>query len=114
LNQNEATLSPIPLPDGRIDPPRLMGSVYGALALIIELTEHATLKLRVLRRHGVRVTRKAVEQAISGPDRVLPGLGGRQIAERTLDEGHVLRVVFMREEGNIIVITMYPARRGRY
>jgi hypothetical protein len=48
------------------------------------------------------------------PDRVVQGLGERHIAERSLDETHVLRVVFIREGANVLVITMYPARRGRY
>ena len=82
--------------------------------LRIRLTDHADQKLRVLRRHGVRVTRRLVEEALLRPDRITQGLGGRQIAERGLDKDHVLRVVFMREEENVLVVTMYPARRGRY
>jgi len=49
-------------------------------------------KLRVLRRHGVRVTRRLVEEALLRPDRITQGFGGRQIAERGLDKDHVLRV----------------------
>jgi hypothetical protein len=41
-------------------------------------------------------------------------LGGRQIAERSLDRGHVLRVVFINEGSQIRVIALYPARKGRY
>ncbi len=80
----------------------------------IELTGHATHKLRVLRRHGVKVTKKIVEDAVMRPDKVVQGLTGRQISERALDEGHILRVVFMREGEKVVVVTMYPARRGRY
>ncbi len=87
---------------------------YAISFLKIRLTDHATQKLRVLRRHGVRVTRNLVEEALTRPDRIDEGLGGRQIAERGLDEDHVLRVVFMREGENVLVVTMYPARRGRY
>ena len=39
---------------------------------------------------------------------------GRQIAEGDLDDEHVIRVVFVREGRQISVITLYPARRGRY
>lgn len=80
----------------------------------IELTGHAAHKLRVLRRHGVKVTKKIVEDTVMRPDRVVQGLAGRQISERALDEGHILRVVFMREGEKVVVVTMYPARRGRY
>jgi len=40
--------------------------------------------------------------------------GGRLIAERSLDRGHVLRVVFINEGSSIRAITLYPARKGRY
>lgn len=80
----------------------------------IRLTDHANQKLRVLRRHGVKVTRSSIEEALTRPDRMIQGLGGRQIAERGLGEGHIPRVVFMREGKNVLVVTMYPARRGRY
>ena len=82
--------------------------------MAVELSEHAVQKLKILRRHRVRVSRKLVEDAVSKPDRVVPGAGGRQIAERSLDEDHVVRVVFIRKGGYVRVITTYPARRGRY
>lgn len=62
----------------------------------------------------MKVTRKLVEDAVSKPDRVLQGAGGRQIAESTLDQDHIIRVVFIRKREDVRVITMYPARRGRY
>jgi hypothetical protein len=82
--------------------------------MAIRFTEHANEKLKILRRHGTRLTRKSVEDTVRRPDRVVQGLGERQIAERSLDETHVLRVVFIRQGANLLVITMYPARRGRY
>ena len=77
-------------------------------------TEHANEKIAMLGAHGVKVTRKAVGQAVTDPERVLTALGGRQIAERSLDREHVLRVVFVDEGRQIRVITLYPARKGRY
>lgn len=41
-------------------------------------------------------------------------MSGRQIAEVGLDEDHVLRLAFIRKDGQMLFITMYPARRGRY
>ena len=82
--------------------------------MAIEFSEHAAQKLRILRGHRVKVTRKLVEDTVSKPDRVVQGAGGRQIAERGLDEDHVVRVVFIRKGETMRVITMYPARRGRY
>jgi len=82
--------------------------------LEVRFTYHATEKLRILRVHGVRVTRKSVEEAVLHPERIVTALGGRQIAERSLDGEHVLRVVFVDEGRQIRVITLYPARKGRY
>jgi uncharacterized DUF497 family protein len=45
---------------------------------------------------------------------MVEGLKGRMIVEGTLDEHRILRVVFVRVENKIRVITIYPARRGRY
>ena len=80
----------------------------------VRFTSHAVEKLRLLRSHGVKVRKEQVEQSVLEPERVTEGLGGKLIAEQKLDEKHVLRVVFVREENQIRVITMYPARSGRY
>lgn len=94
----------------RLKPPERS---YGCL-LRIKLTGHAVQKLRVLRRHGVNVTKQVVEYTLNHPERIVEGLGGRQIAERGLDEGHILRVVFIKEGEQMLVVTLYPARRKRY
>lgn len=80
----------------------------------IRFTDHANQKIAILGRHGVKVTKRLVEDTLNNPERVVSGLSGRQIAERGLDESHVLRVVFIKEEGVISVVRLYPARRGRY
>lgn len=80
----------------------------------IKFTSHANQKLRILDAHGVKVTRRSVEEALLYPERVVLGLGGRQIAERSLDDEHILRVVFIKAGKQIRVVTLYPARRGRY
>jgi hypothetical protein len=82
--------------------------------LEVRLTRHAVEKLRLLSKHGLKIRRELVEQSVLEPERVIEGLGGRSIAEKRLDEQHVLRVVFVKEENQIRVITLYPARRGRY
>ncbi len=82
--------------------------------MAVEFSEHAAQKLKILRTHKVKVTRKSVEDTVSKPDRVVQGSGGRRIAERSLDQDHVVRVVFIRKGEELRVITMYPARRGRY
>jgi hypothetical protein len=83
-------------------------------ALEVRLTRHAAEKLRLLSNHSLKIRRELVEQSALEPERVIEGFGGRSIAEKRLDEEHVLRVVFVKEENQIRVITLYPARRGRY
>lgn len=63
----------------------------------IRFTGHARQKIRILGRHGVKVTKGLIEDALNDPERVVLGLGGRQVAERGLDENHVLRFVFIKE-----------------
>jgi len=60
--------------------------------LKIIFTDHAVEKIKILREHGVNVTKRSTENALENPDRILTGHAGRQIAETTLDETHVLRV----------------------
>jgi hypothetical protein len=82
--------------------------------LKVRFTDHANEKIRILQSHKVIVTRKSVEEAVLDPERIVTALRGRQIAERSFDEEHVLRVVFIKEGELINVITLYPARKGRY
>ncbi|MEE9456678.1 MAG: hypothetical protein V3W11_05980 [bacterium] len=55
-----------------------------------------------------------VMDALAKAETVKPAYGGRRVAEKTLDEKRVLRVVFVEEVDVINVVTVYPARRGRY
>ncbi|NIT35653.1 MAG: hypothetical protein GTN49_04000 [candidate division Zixibacteria bacterium] len=50
----------------------------------------------------------------SAPGDVEAGYGGKRVTEAPLDEGRVLRVVFIEDADAVTVITVYPARRGRY
>ena len=80
----------------------------------VRFTGHANWKIRILRVRGVQIKKKMVEDTVLDPKSMVIGLGGRQIAEGDLDDEHVIRVVFVREGRQIRVITLYPARRGRY
>ena len=64
----------------------------------VRLTRHAAEKLRLLSNHSLKIRRELVEQSVLEPERVIEGFGGRSIAEKRLDEEHVLRVVFVEEE----------------
>jgi hypothetical protein len=80
----------------------------------IVYTEHAKNKFVILANHGFAVSRDAIELALKNPDKVEPGYGGRVIAQRVLDEGHVIRVIYEELPEMIKVITFYPGRMERY
>lgn len=75
---------------------------------------HAQLKFQVLKQHGVDFSEAQIENVINSPDIILEAEKSRKIAQKILDEKHVIRVIFEIKNGSIIVITFYPARRSRY
>jgi hypothetical protein len=80
----------------------------------ISFTQHAERKFQLPERHGVPVTRVQVEAVVNRPEQVFPQPDGTFIAQHTISERHVLRVVY-REAGKArVVIAFYPGRRPRY
>jgi hypothetical protein len=80
----------------------------------IHYTNHARAKFALLQRYGFEITMDQVTETVLNPDKVFLQSGGRYIAQKTITERHVLRVVY-REEGEArTVITFYPGRRERY
>ena len=79
----------------------------------VAYTSHAKLKFKILEKHGVKVTKKQIGDTVLRPDKVTKGRKGRLIAQRKMDEKHLLRVIYEEKE-NIEIITFYPARRKRY
>ena len=77
-------------------------------------TGHARAKFADLTALGLTLSESQVVDVIDHPDRVDEGHHGRQIAQGTLDESHVLRVVFEEADNEIVVVTFYPGRRRRY
>lgn len=80
----------------------------------IEFSQHSLLKIEILRAHGVDVTKEIVENIVKTPDRIDTGYKGRLIAQKGLDDTHVLRVIYETLPDKIYVITVYPGRRTRY
>ncbi|MFP3869980.1 MAG: DUF4258 domain-containing protein [Syntrophobacteria bacterium] len=80
----------------------------------IVFSEHAETKFAILEEHGFSVSREAVESAVRAADKVELGHRGRRIAQKAIDEKHVLRVIFADLPGEMRVITFYPGRRERY
>ncbi len=81
---------------------------------VIKFSIHAQIKIEVLKKHGIALTEVFIEDVVTFPDRTDTGYKGRRIAQKRINESHVLRVVCEDKGDEILVITMYPGRRNRY
>ena len=81
--------------------------------MAIRFTSHAREKFEILARHNFLVTEAQVIDALLLPDRVEIDRDP-PIAQKSLDEKHVLRVVFREEGDDIVVVTFYPGRKRNY
>lgn len=80
----------------------------------MEYSGHLRLKLEILKAHGLVLSFDGIDDAIRFPDRILKGHKDRLVAQKRLDDEHVLRVVYEDRGETILVITVYPGKRSRY
>jgi len=80
----------------------------------IEFTNHAREKFIILSRHNFLIDEEHVFQAVIQPTKVEPSRKDRFVAEKALDDTHLLRVIYEAREDRIVIVTFYPARRCRY
>jgi hypothetical protein len=78
----------------------------------VRLTPHAEEKLGRLAE--VQVTEEKVIETVLNPECVASGYFGRKIAQSALTSELVLRVIYEEMDNKFLVITVYPAKRGRY
>ena len=78
----------------------------------ITLSPHAKEKLRRLVQIGI--SEEKISQTIQNPENLTEGYFGRKIAQSPLTDELVLRVIYEEMDNNIVVITVYPAKRRRY
>lgn len=82
----------------------------------IIFTRHASVdKVAMLKKHNFISSKKFIKDVIRNPENEdketdFPKI----IASKSLDEKHVLRVVYKKEGDIMTVITFYPAPKGRY
>jgi len=79
----------------------------------IRFTKHAQQKLNDLAEMGFSVTEQQVIDAVQSPEHVYTD-ADPPIAQKLISEHHLLRVVFVEESSEIVIITFYPARRDRH
>ncbi|MHB8281061.1 MAG: DUF4258 domain-containing protein [Candidatus Humimicrobiaceae bacterium] len=80
----------------------------------VEFSPHSLLKIEILRSHSFNLSKEIVEDVIRFPDKIEVGYKDRLIAQRNLDDTHVLRVVYEIKQEKNLIITVYPGRRSRY
>lgn len=80
----------------------------------IRFSKHALEKFEVLRRHGLRISKGRVLDAVEKPERIDHSRLPLLIAQREFDKTRVLRVVYKIEQNAILVITFYPGRKSQY
>lgn len=82
----------------------------------IVFTKHALIdKFAKLKEHGFNLTQDDVTSVVKNPEYIdkesdYPKI----IVSKSVDEKHILRVVYKKESGIIRIITFYPAEKGRY
>ena len=78
----------------------------------IILSPHAKEKLKRLTNNGI--TEEKVFNTIINPESLASGYFGRKIAQSSLTDELLLRVIYEETDNNILVVTLYPAKRQRY
>lgn len=80
----------------------------------IRFTKHAEEKFWILERHNFYVERSKILDIVTNPHTIDGSRHPLIIVQSDIDERHVLRVVYKREAGTIVIITFYPGRRTQY
>ena len=62
---------------------------------------------------GFIVSREQVIETVRNPEHVDRSVDP-QIAQKTISTRHLLRVVFIEDENEIVVVTFYPGVKKRY
>ena len=80
----------------------------------VVFTSHARQKILILSRHNCTISEEEVKKTIEDPDSLKGGMNNRMIAQRAVDEEHLLRVIYEKRGDDIVIVTFYQARRERY
>jgi ribulose-5-phosphate 4-epimerase/fuculose-1-phosphate aldolase len=81
----------------------------------VRFTKHAREKFKVLQNHGVFIPETRVVETVLNPEFVdRETRAPLFVVQGTLDQSHVLRVVYRQEENVIVIITFYPGRMSQY
>ena len=74
----------------------------------IIISKHAKERVEIY-----KLTEEMVKDALKNPDEIVEGYEGQKIAHKLLNDP-ILRVIYIKDNKNTKVITVYPAKKGRY
>lgn len=81
----------------------------------VVFTHHAEKKIKDLRILGIHVKKSLVKNILVNPVHLdTTSDSPKKIASGDFDDHRILRIVFREEHDIIVVITFYPASKGRY
>jgi len=80
---------------------------------MICFTHHALIKIKLIKEHGVEISKDLIREAIQNPDFTTQEKFGRKAAYKILGERLALRVIYEKNK-EIMVITVMIVRRKRY
>lgn len=80
----------------------------------IRFSQHSQDKIRILSRHGITIPQQLIIETIINPEQITIKEDNKRIAQKTLNDNLVIRVVYRELTAFILIITLYPARRNRY
>jgi len=88
---------------------------YNLNRVKIVFTKHAEKKFKDLAILGVKASKKAVIDIVDNPvHKDVKSDYPNTIVSGNFDKARILRVVYRVERGKILIITFYPAKKGRY
>ncbi|MBE3092088.1 MAG: hypothetical protein IMZ51_00275 [Chloroflexi bacterium] len=56
----------------------------------IILSNHSIEKIKILNKHGFQINKKAVVNIMKNPDKIISGYKDRKIAQKIIDERHLI------------------------
>lgn len=80
----------------------------------IVYTKHALEKFRLLEKLGWKISKQKVNQTIRQPKWSGTSKLGQYATMSSLDQKHILRVIYDKVGDEVKVITFHPARKGKY
>lgn len=80
----------------------------------IRFTKHVFQKIEFARRLGFDITARQIWFALTAPECVYVGRDGQSVIHISVDDTHIVRIVYKQEAGFILVVTLYVCRKSRY